>query len=96
MHDEFDKLGGKKQKELKDSIIGDLSKLENLCREPIFFRNRHLFDHIKRLRYLVDKSLKYLPDSAAELKRVWQTDLEPLHVSIDDEIYALIWGKMDL
>jgi len=96
IHDKFPGLEPEKQKETRELIILELERLENLCREPIFFRNRHLFDHIKRFRYLVDKSLGYLPHAPGELKRTWQTDLEPLHVSIDEEIYSLIWGKMDL
>lgn len=89
-------LSSKIQKEIKEDVLQKLDKIENLCREPIFFRNRILFDKIKRLRYLIDKSMKYMPDSSGDLMKIWKTDLDPLYVKIDDEIFPLIWGKMDL
>jgi DNA-binding NtrC family response regulator len=89
-------LESEKLARLKDFIQGEVNKLENLCREPIFFKNRIMFDRIKRFRYILEKTLNDWPISTDELRNLWQTDLNPLYENIDREIFDMIWGKMDL
>lgn len=85
----------KKLNKLRTFVVEETSRLEDLCREPIFFKNRELFNHIKRFRYLLEKTMSHSPVTADELRRLWQSDLNPLHESIDREIFEIIWGKMD-
>ncbi|MBE0640243.1 MAG: sigma 54-interacting transcriptional regulator [Bacteroidales bacterium] len=86
----------KKIDKLKDYLDQEINKLEDLCREPIFFKNRNLFNHIKRFRYLLEKTMNRWPVSAEELHNLWLTDLAPLYETIDQEIFSIIWKKMDL
>lgn len=90
------KLRTEKLHQLRLFIQQEVTTLENLCREPIFFKNRNLFDHIKRFRYLLEKMLNRWTGNADELRNLWQTDLNPLYEKIDMEIFEIIWGKMDL
>lgn len=96
IHDEYARMSPRNKKTVKDEVGRGLQKLESLCREPIYLRNRILFDHIKRFRYLLDKSLLYLPDAPQKLMNTWLTELQPLHATINDEIYNLMWDRMDL
>jgi hypothetical protein len=86
----------KKLDKLRQYLSTEVDKLEDLCREPIFFKDRILFDRIKRFRYLIQKTLLHWTGSADEIRTLWQTELNPLHENIDQEIFDMIWEKKDL
>jgi len=81
---------------LRQYLSVEVDKLEELCREPILFKDRMLFDHIKRFRYLIQKNLMHWTGSADDLRTLWHTELNPLHENIDQEIFDMIWEKKDL
>jgi len=93
---QFSKVEGEKLHQLKNFIEIEVNKLDDMCREPIFFKNRKLFERITRFRYLLEKTIAKWPSSSVELGDLWQTNLTPLYEQIDSEIFEIIWGKMDL
>jgi len=83
-------------KKIHSVIMTELNKVDDLCREPIFFKDMLLFDNIKRFRYILEKSITRWPGSIPQFKEVWHTELELLFDNINKEIFEMIWGKMDM
>ena len=83
-------------KKIQAAVVQELYKVEDLCREPIFFKDLLLFDNIKRFRYILEKNITHWPDSIPQFSVIWHQDLELLYDHINKEIFELIWGKMDM
>ncbi len=83
-------------KKIQSTILQELNRVEDLCREPIFFKDLLLFDNIKRFRYILEKSISQWPGSIPLFSELWHQDLERLYDKINKEIFEMIWGKMDM
>lgn len=81
---------------IRAALMKELQKVEDLCREPIFFKDLVLFDQIKRFRYLLEKHIESWPETIPRFPEIWHTQLEGLHDEINSEIFGMIWGKADM
>ena len=70
--------------------------IDDLCREPVYFKDYGLFKETTRYRYLLEKMLKHWPSSAGELQQAWSGELQKLDEDITLGILKLIWGTMDM
>lgn len=93
LHPELLKPENKMLKDFKDFCGKEIDKLEELCREPIYFNNKVLFDRIKRFRYLIEKIVCNKSVSVELLNDFWRSEIEPLHDAIYKEIFELVWKK---
>jgi transcriptional regulator with PAS, ATPase and Fis domain len=90
------KLTSGSQHKIKEFLRLEIVKLEDLCREPIYFKSREFFDQITRFRYLLDNLVQNWPSSPNDIHQLWKSKLSPLYDGIDQEIFNIIWHKVDL
>jgi len=87
---------GAEIRKIQSALMRELEKVEDLCREPIFFKDLVLFDNIKRFRYILEKHIATWPKSLPLFGEIWNRELELLHDDINKEIFEMIWGKTDM
>lgn len=81
--------------ELRTNISKEISKLEDICREPLYFKDRNLFERIKRFRYILEILVKNWPASPDEIRNQWQSNMETLYDEIEKGIFRLVWETME-
>ncbi|MBK7173747.1 MAG: sigma-54-dependent Fis family transcriptional regulator [Bacteroidales bacterium] len=81
---------------LKSFVRNQINLLEDLCREPIYFKDLNLFQETTRYRYLLDKALNHWPSSLKTMDKLWNAELHKLDESINLSIFRFIWGKVDM
>ena len=80
--------------EIRLSISKEITRLEDLCREPLYFKDRTLFERIKRFRYILEVLVKEWPSSPDEIRDYWESDMESLYDDIEKGIFNLVWDAM--
>ena len=93
-HGTIKKDDKKSLENFRKCVSQGIKKLDDLCREPIYFKDKELFDKITRFRYLLEKKINDMPDSVDELNEFWRTRIEEKYNNIDEEIYKLVWGNI--
>ena len=91
-----DKIQPSEIKKIQSTILQELNRVEDLCREPIFFKDLLLFDNIKRFRYILEKNITQWQGSLPQFGEIWRQELELLFDHINQEIFEMIWGKRDM
>jgi transcriptional regulator with AAA-type ATPase domain len=85
-----------KSEKIKNHISLQIVMIENLCSEPVYFKEYRLFKETTRYRYLLEKLVKNWPTTPDELRTEWTTELQKLDDDITLEILEMIWGKIDM
>jgi len=80
---------------IRKFIEQQIDPIEELCREPVYFKVYKLFKQTTRYRYLLEKTLKNWPESCEKLNSVWMGELDGLHDAINTKILELIWGGIN-
>jgi len=83
-------------KQIQSKLMQKVYIMEDLCREPILFKDLELFDNIKRFRYILEKSITQWPKSLPGFLEIWHRELESLHDEINKEIFKLIYRNTDM
>ncbi|MCK9205062.1 MAG: sigma 54-interacting transcriptional regulator [Bacteroidales bacterium] len=82
--------------QIRQHIGWQIGLIENLCREPVYFKEFGLFKETTRYRYLLEKMMKHWPGTPEELQKVWTTELQKLDDDITLGILQMVWGKIDM
>jgi len=95
IHDQLAKKGHAAEiKKIQSATLKENEKIEDLCREPIYFKDPMLFDNIKRFHHLLENSIAQWPDSFSGFSETWRQELGSLHDNINRAIFQMIWNKV--
>ena len=78
---------------IRQSLIQDLKKLDELLMEPVFFKSLQLYDNIRCFRANLEKICLNWPGGKNRFKVIWNAEVQVLYKKIIAEIFTIVWQK---
>jgi transcriptional regulator with AAA-type ATPase domain len=86
----------KQSENLKNFLHEQVTKLDDLCLEPTYFKKWEIFKMMAKYRHILDNTIKHWPESADKIIFIWTDELQKLDDDINQGIMELLWGKIDM
>jgi len=83
----------KELKRIREYVNEQNKLLDNLCREPLYFKDPDLYNDIRRFRFEMDKVLKNLPNMKDNFREIWYHSFDQPYKEIFKKIFKLAWQR---
>jgi len=80
-------------KKIRSFVDLQNAKLDELCRDPLYFKDPALYDRIRCFRYDLDLALKNLPQNPENFHELWYRDFQDAYDEIFKKIFKLVWSQ---
>ncbi|HNX87110.1 MAG TPA: sigma 54-interacting transcriptional regulator [Bacteroidales bacterium] len=80
-------------KRIREYVDEQNKLLDNLCREPLYFKDPDLYNDIRRFRFEMDKVLKNLPNMKDNFREIWYHSFYQPYQEIFRKIFKLAWQR---
>jgi transcriptional regulator with AAA-type ATPase domain len=88
--------GGNGSEYLRKFLSQEITRIDELCLEPAYFKRWEIFKMMTRYKQLLDNTLKNWPGSSDKPGNIWTEELQKLDDKINQAIMELLWGKVDM
>jgi len=69
------------------------AKLDELCRDPLYFKDPALYDRIRCFRFDLDLALQNLSRNPENFHEVWYRNFQDAYDDIFKKIFKLVWSQ---
>jgi hypothetical protein len=81
---------------LRKFISQQVTKIDELCLEPAYFKRWEIFKMMTKYKHLLDNAVKNWPESSDNPGKIWSEELQKLDDDINQGIMEMLWGKVDM
>jgi len=80
-----------KVEDIKNYVEEQLDLLDDLCRNPIYFKSYNLYDNTRRFRFELEQMLLDWQISIKKFREIWYENVQEYYRGIFEEVFELVW-----